>query len=176
MKLIVGLGNPGPRYKRTRHNMGFCVLEELAKRHGLKFKKKIFSNANECIINISGNTTVLVQPLSFMNLSGNVVVKYAKKYRIENERMLIVYDDIDTPLGSVRLRLKGSSGGHNGMASVIDNLKTQDIPRLKVGIGAGIKPAGLSEYVLSEFTKNEFKEAEKAIDKAVSDCEKWIAD
>jgi len=119
---------------------------------------------------------VLVQPLSFMNLSGNVVVKYAKKYRIENERMLIVYDDIDTPLGSVRLRLKGSSGGHNGMASVIDNLKTQDIPRLKVGIGAGIKPAGLSEYVLSEFTKNEFKEAEKAIDKAVSDCEKWIAD
>jgi peptidyl-tRNA hydrolase, PTH1 family len=176
MKLVVGLGNPGQRYKNTRHNMGFRVAEALADKHDVHFKKRLFLNARECMLEISGSRVLVVQPLSFMNLSGRVVFKYAARFKIKPDNILIVYDDIDLPLGKLKIRLKGSSGGHNGMGSIIQSFGTDNIPRLKIGINAGYKPDGLSEYVLSNFEKDEPARAEKAIEQSVLECERWIAE
>lgn len=176
MKLIAGLGNPGQRYKNTRHNIGFRAAEAFAEKHNGHFKKRLFFNARECMLEISGSRVLVVQPLSFMNLSGRVVLKYAHRFKIKPDNILIVYDDIDLLLGKLKIRLKGSSGGHNGMGSVIQSFGTDNIPRLKVGINAGYKPDGLSEYVLSNFEKDEPAQAEKAIEQAVLECERWIAE
>jgi peptidyl-tRNA hydrolase, PTH1 family len=174
MKLIVGLGNPGAKYKNTRHNIGFRVTEALVNKHRGHFKKRLFFNARECGLEISCRNVFVIQPLSFMNLSGPVVLKYARRLKIKPEHILVVYDDIDLPLGALKIRLKGSSGGHNGMGSVIESFRTDIIPRLKAGISAGYKPADLSEYVLSGFQDDELTQAENAVEQAVSECERWI--
>jgi peptidyl-tRNA hydrolase, PTH1 family len=176
MKLIAGLGNPGQRYKHTRHNVGFRVVEALAEKHNGHFKKRLFFNARECMLEISGSRVIVIQPLSFMNLSGRVVLKYANRFKIKPDNILIIYDDIDLLLGTFKIRLKGSSGGHNGIGSVIQSFGTDNISRIKVGINAGYKPDGLSEYVLSNFEKDEPTQAEKAIGQAVLECERWIAE
>jgi len=106
--------------------------------------------------------------------SGRVVFKYAYKFKIKPEHVLVVYDDIDLPLGMIKIKLKGSSGGHNGIGSVIESFRTDAIPRIKVGINAGYKPADLSEYVLSDFQSDELTRAESAIEQAVLECESWI--
>ena len=174
MKLIAGLGNPGSKYTGTRHNIGFRVTDRIASKYNEQFKKRLFSNAKECRLEISGCSVLLLQPLSFMNLSGSVVLKYAKKLKIEPEGILVVYDDIDLPLGTFKIRLKGSSGGHNGMASIIQSFRTDAIPRLRVGINTGYKPADLSEYVLSNFKESELAQAEQATEQAASECERWV--
>ncbi len=175
MKLIAGLGNPGEKYTNTRHNIGFQTAEILAVKNDTRFKKKLFSNARECRFTVSGNRVMVIQPLLFMNLSGTVVARYARGLKISSADILIVCDDINLPLGSVRIRPKGSSGGHNGLNSVIKSLKTEKVARLRLGIKTENNVFNLSKYVLSVFSKQELPEARAAVEKAAAACECWIA-
>ncbi|MDD5505003.1 MAG: aminoacyl-tRNA hydrolase [Candidatus Omnitrophica bacterium] len=174
MKLIAGLGNPGSRYAGTRHNAGFLLAELLSEKYKAVFKKKLFFNARQCAFNISDTAVILVEPLSFMNLSGGVVRRYAGRLGIDPGDILVVYDDIDIPLGSFKIRLKGSAGGHNGMESVMQCMGTDEIARLRIGINSGFKPGDLSEYVLSVFEKNELTRLRQGLDGAISECERWV--
>jgi peptidyl-tRNA hydrolase, PTH1 family len=134
MKLVVGLGNPGQQYEQTRHNVGFRIVDKLAEKHGWSWSerrgKAILANGT-----LGGEKIVLLKPLTFMNLSGEAVGEVARWHKIPPEDLLIVYDDLDLPTGKVRLRARGSSGGHNGLKDIIAKLHTSDFPRLRVGIG-----------------------------------------
>ncbi|MFA5069597.1 MAG: aminoacyl-tRNA hydrolase [Candidatus Omnitrophota bacterium] len=176
MKLIAGLGNPGPRYAGTRHNAGFLLAELLSEKYAAALRKKLFCNARQCVFNVMGTEVMLVEPLSFMNLSGGVVRGYANKLGIRPADILIVYDDIDIALGSFRVRFKGSAGGHNGIESVIQCMGTDKIARLRIGINAGYKPDDLSGYVLSNFRKDELLLLRQGLDGALLECERWISD
>ncbi len=175
MNLIAGLGNPGSKYVNTRHNIGFRVIENLAKRHDSVIKKKLFSRSRESAFTYSRKKTLLVQPLSFMNLSGEVVSAYIRRHAISGRDILVVCDDVNLPLGMLRLRAKGSAGGHNGLASVIEAIGTQDFSRLRIGIGGEGMPSGdISDYVLSDFKDNELSCVEEAIARSVTACEYWL--
>lgn len=155
-KLITGLGNPGAEYKKTRHNAGFIVLDYLARTWGAFFKESAY-DALLAKTRIGSFDVVLAKPLTYMNLSGKAVRPLFRKYKAKTEDLLIIYDDLDLKLGEIRFRKKGSSGGHHGMASVIEALGREDIPRLKIGIGRppeGIDPI---DYVLSFFSDEEWK-------------------
>jgi len=162
MKLVVGLGNPGKKYERTRHNVGFLVLDALAKDLGIGLKK------NEQFHAISGASTdvVLAKPQTFMNNSGLSVRAISKKHRIKPEDLLIVSDDLDMEIGKLRYREIGSSGGHRGLQSVIDQLKTNIFPRLKIGIDRSDKIAP-DEYVTSNFTNTQLAQIKKVLPVAV---------
>lgn len=154
MTIVVGLGNPGKRYSRTRHNVGFMVVDHLAKAYGLSFKEQddyLISHGN-----IEGYPVTLLKPLTYMNLSGVAVKKIVDKKIIENlpNSIIVVHDDLDLPLGKLKIRRNGSSGGHKGVNSIIENLGTKDFIRVKVGIGKK-EGVDVSEYVLSPFTKEE---------------------
>jgi PTH1 family peptidyl-tRNA hydrolase len=162
--IVVGLGNPGSRYARTRHNVGFQVLEELAKRHGLEFRER--ANYRICSGSIEGDQVVLVEPLTFMNRSGTAVRKVAAKFFVPPDRIVVVHDDLDLETGVVRIRGKGSSGGHRGVESVMESLGTKDFVRVKIGIGrSGLVPA--EKYVLSKFTRAELPHVKMAVVTAV---------
>lgn len=153
-RLIVGLGNPGDQYRNTRHNVGFMVLEEVARRMGATFQPEKRWN---CQLARSGPTWLL-KPQTFMNLSGDAVAAVSHFYKLPPQETLVVYDDVDLPLGSLRLRPAGSAGGHNGMRSLIGRLGTDAFPRLKLGIAdASGRPAGhqLSSHVLGTFAEDE---------------------
>ena len=173
MKLIVGLGNPGSRYARNRHNIGYQCIERLIQRHSLAPAKVTFK-AYVTSGQILGVKTVLARPLTFMNLSGEAVGPLLHWYRIELADLLVVYDDLDLPLGKIRLRQQGSSGGHKGMASIIEQLGTAAFPRLRVGIG---RPARGEppDHVLSNFTTDEAIVMDMALDQAVAAVETFIA-
>jgi peptidyl-tRNA hydrolase, PTH1 family len=175
MKLIAGLGNPGTRYINTRHNIGFRVVERLARRHDINLKRKLFSNAKESRFTVSGKGLLVIEPLSFMNLSGAVVARYARSFKIENSDILVVCDDLNLPLGTIRINPKGSAGGHNGLSSVIKSLKTEQVPRLRCGIKTDDKVSDLAEYVLSDFSAQETGRVDSAIEQAVLACESWIS-
>ena len=154
MLIVVGLGNPGKEYARTRHNVGFDVIDVLSEKHGIALTK----NAMHGLIGegfVGGEKLVLVKPQTFMNLSGQCVTELVSWYKPEMDRLLLVYDDIDLPLGKLRMREKGSAGTHNGMRSVIGLLGRQDFPRLRVGVGK--KPEGweLADWVLSHYQTEE---------------------
>jgi peptidyl-tRNA hydrolase, PTH1 family len=162
--LVVGLGNPGSRYSRTRHNIGFQVLDELAKQHGLEFREK--ADYRICNGSIEGDEIVLVEPLTFMNRSGTAVRKLAGKFFVPPERVIVVHDDLDLETGVLKIRRKGSSGGHRGVESVIQSLGSKDFVRVKLGIGrSGIVPA--EKYVLSKFTGAELPSVKAAVTEAV---------
>ena len=148
--LIVGLGNPGEQYKHTRHNVGFDVVEILAQKLGIKMNRHRF-RAEVGEGTYEGMKLVLARPQTFMNLSGQCVTELVSWYKPEMDHLLLVYDDIDLPLGKLRMREKGSAGTHNGMRSVIGLLGRQDFPRLRVGVGK--KPEGweLADWVLSHY-------------------------
>lgn len=161
IKLVVGLGNPGSGYRRTRHNTGFLVIDQLAKDWGLKF-----TVSKKCHALIAKTEThLLAQPQTFMNESGQaaLALSHYYKYKIKPEDIIIIYDDIDLPLGKIRVRKKGSAGGHKGMQSIIDQLGTQDFPRVRIGIGP--KPTKISseKYVLQKFKKDEWKILQKKV-------------
>ena len=149
--LIVGLGNPGERYARTRHNVGFQALDYLAKRHRLSFRKARLQGLL-ARGEIEGHQVALLKPLTYVNRSGDVVAPLLRGYGLPLDRLLIIYDDLDLPLGRIRIREQGSAGGHKGMASIIDLLGSK-IPRLRVGIGR--QEEDPQEYVLSPFTAEE---------------------
>ncbi|MGC8874832.1 MAG: aminoacyl-tRNA hydrolase, partial [Chloroflexia bacterium] len=153
--LLVGLGNPGEAYVRTRHNVGFRCLSVLAARHRLSFRQK-HGQARLAIGEIAGRRVVLARPYTYMNRSGTAVADLLKWLQLPLERLLVIHDDLDLPLGTIRLRPRGSAGGHRGMRSIIEALGTESFPRLRVGIGRPANPAqDPIDYVLSPFTAEE---------------------
>ena len=164
LRLVVGLGNPGPKYTNTRHNVGFLVVEKLAADAG-----EPFEHSRRWVADIArfGQGNYLAKPQTYMNLSGEAVAKIAHFYRIEPAEILVVYDDIALPLGRLRIRPKGSAGGHNGMKSIIQHLGTDQFPRLRVGIGNADLPGEMVDHVLGKFSKSERSELEKAVERAV---------
>ena len=168
--LIVGLGNPGPKYASNRHNAGFQCLGRFAERHGLRFSFYRFrtSLAEGTVL---GRHILLARPLTFMNESGQAVGPLVRHYRLGPEGLLIVYDDVDLPLGKIRLRARGSSGGHRGLDSILRHLATLEVPRLRLGIGR--PPHGDTvSYVLSDWQAEERPVMEVAYERAVEaiDC------
>jgi len=174
MKLIAGLGNPGRKYVNTRHNIGFRVTDKLVYKYNARFKKKLFKKAREANLEISGKRTLILQPLTYVNLSGSCIRHFYKRLRLNLKDLLIICDDINLPIGKVKIRPSGSAGGHNGLASIINWLGTEEFPRLRIGIRTEEPIEDFSEYVLSEFSKDQDKIIEHVIDKAVLACESWI--
>lgn len=168
MKLVVGLGNPTGEYADTRHNVGFQVTDALAARWQTTFSATKFK-ALLATAQRGGAKVGLVQPQTYMNLSGDAVGSLARYYRVEPEDVFVVYDDVDLPLGRLRLRAKGSAGTHNGMKSLVQHLGTTEFPRLRVGIGRARPGADLTGHVLGKFAKAERPSIEAAIDRA-ADC------
>ena len=169
--LIVGLGNPGPRYAATRHNIGFMVVDEAAKRHNLRFSGKQ-GNAEIAKGEIAGQKVILAKPQTFMNNSGMAVRALASYYKVPNERLLIIYDEIALPLGTIRIREKGSSAGHNGVKSVVAHMSTENIPRIRVGVDRPSDPRhNQIDWVLGRFTKEEQPLAEETIRRATEAIE-----
>lgn len=154
MKLIVGLGNPGREYRSTRHNIGYNVLDVIADKYRLEFSENKKFNSLESIINIDGERIILVKPLSFMNLSGDVVIKYLNYYDIDISDMLVIQDDLDMEIGKIRIVYDSSSGGHNGIKSLINNINSELFTRLKIGISNN-KNMDTKDYVLGKFNKEE---------------------
>ena len=166
-KMIVGLGNPGDKYKDTKHNMGFMALDLLAKELGMSFseEKPFMSEVTSTFVN--GEKMFLVKPLTFMNESGRAVGPLLKYYNIEPEDLVVVHDDLDSPVGRVRLRQKGSSGGQNGIKSVITHVGTQDFNRVKIGIGRPKNGGTVVNHVLSKFDNEDRDIAMDGVFKAV---------
>jgi len=157
-RLLVGLGNPGREYERTRHNVGFMVLDKLAS--AWRTEKTWKAQVADC------EGVVCCKPLGYMNLSGGPAQSVASFYKVPPAETLVVFDDVALPLGKLRFRPGGSAGGHNGMQSVIDHFGTQEIPRLRLGIGAS-EPGEMTGHVLGRFSAEELPELEAVLDRAV---------
>ena len=166
MYLIVGLGNPEPEYSKTRHNMGFDVINKLSEKYNIDIKKEKFDG-------IYGNGTIenqkviLLKPQTYMNLSGESIIQYANFYKVDPEEILIIYDDIDIETGTIKIRKKGGAGTHNGMKSVVNELNTVDFPRIRVGTGSKEKVNNLIDYVISKVSEEEYERLEEGIEKTV---------
>ncbi len=165
MKLIVGLGNPGNEFQNTRHNIGFMVIDEYAKQHSVNINQKKFDALSAEII-INGEKVILVKPQTYMNLSGIAIKRFVDYYKINIADILIIHDDLDLSFGTYRLRLSGSSGGHNGLKSINEALNTQDYKRLKIGI-SNDKTIDTKDYVLGHFNNNDKDIVNNIIDKAM---------
>ncbi|MEX0977417.1 MAG: aminoacyl-tRNA hydrolase [Pirellulales bacterium] len=173
MKLVVGLGNPGRKYEGTRHNVGFRVAAEVAKRHGAANAKRAFQG--ELVeAAIDANKLLLLCPHTLMNLSGGSVLEARDFFKVSHDDLLIVSDDLNLPLGKLRFRESGSSGGQRGLKDIICRLGTDEIPRLRIGIGS--PPAGreAADFVLGRFTKDEKIDVDIAIGLAADAVEIWV--
>ncbi len=169
--LIVGLGNPGPIYARNRHNLGFMCLDRLAARNGLRFDTRRLK-AEIAKGSIEGRSVMLAKPQTYMNDSGISVAEILHWYKIPQPNLLVIYDELDLPPGQLRLRERGSAGGHNGMKSIIAHL-SQDFNRLRVGVGRPA-PGDNREYLLNNFTRQEAPIIAEAIDLAAEAAEFWL--
>ena len=172
MKLVVGLGNPGRRYEGTRHNIGYAVLGELARKFGTPPPKAKFHGA-VVEADLNGHRALLLSPTTYMNLSGTSVGEAKNFYKLENEDLLIVCDDLNLPVGKLRFRARGSSGGQKGLEDIIRRLGSEDFPRLRIGVGTA--PAGWAwaDYVLSRFTSEEVPVAQRAVVEAAEAVAAW---
>ena len=171
MRLVVGLGNPGREYARTRHNIGFMAVDDLASNlAGLSTRARFRAQIAEGVR--GGQKIVTVKPQTFMNLSGTSVREAIHWYKLDHEDVLIVVDDMDLQLGQIRLRGEGSAGGHNGLKSIFSELGTTAIPRLRVGIGRG--GGSSTAHVLSRFNEEEAAELPDIVERAVAATERWI--
>lgn len=155
MFLILGLGNIGDKYEKTRHNVGFIVLDEFCKKFDIRLNKEN-STSYYGIENIKGNKVICVKPKTYMNLSGNALIEIMNYFKISIDNILIIYDDISLDFLKIRIREKGSHGGHNGIKDIINKINTDKFKRIKIGIGEN-KNIDLSNYVLSNFTPKEFE-------------------
>lgn len=175
MKLVVGLGNPGTKYRRTRHNVGYLVLSELAMRHaaGNTPKAKFHGDLLD-FRDMQGDAVQLLCPTTYMNRSGLSVSEAARFYKIRNENMLIVCDDLNLPFAQLRFRSEGGSGGQKGLADIIQMLGTDKIPRLRVGIGQPPGQMDAADYVLMNFTEKESPELAVALKEAADAVEHWV--
>jgi len=175
LKLIVGLGNPGKEYDGTRHNFGFAVLDAIAAKHDASFNLDKKFKAEICELFINGEKIIMAKPQTFMNKSGESVREIVGYFNISNDRVWVTYDDIDLEIGSVRVRKNGSSGGHKGVQSIIDNIGTENFVRFRLGIkSAECDFLSTEEVVLQKFCKDEEKPMKEAINKAVAEIEKAI--
>ncbi|MCC7430834.1 aminoacyl-tRNA hydrolase [bacterium] len=152
--LLVGLGNPGEKYKNTRHNIGFEVLDFIAHKNNLTFKSGR-GNYHETSFILETDKIILAKPQTFMNLSGVAVRSLVDFYQIELKNILVLCDDVNIPLGKLRIRAKGSSGGNNGLASIIDSLGTNQFARLRIGVGNDFQPSNLVSFVLGKFPESQ---------------------
>jgi len=173
--LIAGLGNPGPRYTANRHNIGFQVLDTLAAAHELAFDR-LLHRARVAGGTIAGRRVVLAKPLTFMNLSGQAVGPLVHWYKLPLDRLLVVYDDLDLPLGIVRLRPAGSSGGHKGLTSIIQTVGSQEFPRLRVGIGRPPPGWDPADYVLHDFDRDEAPVIAAVYERTNAAIECWLTE
>jgi PTH1 family peptidyl-tRNA hydrolase len=175
MKLIAGLGNPGLKYRNTRHNIGFKAVKLLAKDHGIKIGNNEFGAKTGSGI-IAGHKVILALPQKFMNLSGEPLKAIACYYKIKNEDLLVVCDDVNISTGALRLRRQGSAGGHNGLKSIIAHLGTDCFSRLRIGVGHEGLKGDITGYVLGKFSAHEQKELPEILSKARKACENWITE
>jgi len=187
ISLIVGLGNPGKEYEYTRHNLGFMVVGLLCDRYGLRLRHSSFCNAMVAEGTIDGEKVCLLLPLTYMNKSGVAVKAAVCKKGITTENLLIICDDVNLDFGRIRIRRKGSAGGHNGLKSIIQHLATEEFPRLRIGIGPAIlcdssaskgcrcnREAALAHFVLDEFSKQERESLNDFISEAADCCLVWL--
>ncbi len=168
MYIIVGLGNPGRKYQGTRHNVGFDAIDYIAEQHGIRVGKL----KHQALLGegrIAGQRVLLVKPQTYMNLSGQAVSSLLRYYKLNRDQLFVIYDDIDLPLGALRIRQKGSAGTHNGMRNIIYLLRRDDFPRFRIGIGKSDKIA-LRDFVLTRYQKDEVAPMEAAIAR----CERAI--
>lgn len=172
MKVIVGLGNPGRDYKNTRHNVGFMVLEELASRFTVEKQESRF-DAIIGHVRIGTEKVLLVKPLTYMNLSGKAVQPLMHWYKVELKELMVVSDDMDLPMGSLRIRANGGAGGHNGIASIIERLASKEFARTRIGIGRPQvgEPVG---WVLGKFSGDEKDQVQSVVKNAADALERWI--
>lgn len=178
MHLIVGLGNPGRQYEFTRHNVGFLVVDRLATSLQASFRPAQGDYWN-VFCSLNGLDVVLMKPTTYMNNSGIAVQQFLETQALPLEQVLIVCDDFQLPLGSLRIRTRGSDGGHNGLASIIYHVQSEDIPRMRCGIGSSHLPADkslLADFVLSEFEPDEHEETERMIRQAADACCTFVAE
>jgi len=167
MKLIVGLGNPGPEYRDTRHNVGFMVADELQRRHQLTWAMAPSQVPDAFVAKRYGAIPwMIAKPLTFMNRSGDVVTALARYYGVESADLFVVVDDVDLRFGRLRARASGSGGTHNGLRSIVDRLGTREFPRLRLGVGRGDARRDLADHVLSRFEPDERAELESFITRA----------
>lgn len=172
MKLIVGLGNPGPEYAKTRHNAGFMVVDRLAVRYGLQGARTRF-HAGVLEGPVAGRRAMLMQPMTYMNRSGRSVAEAARFYKLELSDVLVVVDDVALPVGRIRLRGEGSAGGHNGLTDIERALGSPAYPRLRIGIGSpGRVPQ--KDYVLGRFSPEQLDALEPAIEQACDCIASWV--
>ena len=173
MRLIVGLGNPGRRYRGTRHNIGWDVLDRLSHAHAISISKEE-GWAQTGRGTIGGQWVLLARPETYVNVSGTAVADLRRRHRVAPEDLLVIVDDLDLPPGVLRLRAKGSHGGHNGLRSIIEELGTNTFPRLRIGVGrppAGVEP---SDYVLERPSADERRTLDDAVDRAAEGVTLWV--
>lgn len=173
MKLIIGLGNPGEAYANTRHNIGFMTLDMFAQKHNLSFWLEPKFKGMLAIVTLNGNKALLLKPMTYMNLSGESVIRVMQYYKINSEDILVISDDLDSRLGRVRIREKGSAGGHNGHKNIAGLLKTEEYKRIKIGIDRSSQMS-VVDWVLKKFTQEEILFLEPSLEKAVSAIEDFV--
>ncbi len=172
--IIVGLGNPGKKYENTHHNVGFMCIDALAEKLGVKFNKKGCSSEYG-FISINGEMIVLAKPQTYMNLSGEAVKSLIANFKEDPKNVVIIFDDIEIPLGAIRVRKEGSGGTHNGMKNIILEVGTKDIPRIRIGLGVD-KTIDLKDYVLSPISKADMEIVNKSIEKINEALSDYIKD
>jgi len=174
MKLVVGLGNPGPEYRETRHNVGFLVVDELTKRWRVSDEWREKFGALQIKTTIGDEPVIVAKPLTFVNLSGQAIAGLAGFYKIDPADVFVVTDDVALPLGRLRARREGGAGGHNGLKSVIQHLGTQAFPRMRVGVGRGDDRRDLSDHVLGRFEAGEREIVSAAVLRAADATEMFL--
>ncbi len=166
---MAGLGNPGPRYRYTRHNIGFTILDRVASQYSLSFVFHREAPHYESVFwTLEGISIMLLKPLTYMNRSGEAVASVFNSYKIPLERLLVIHDDLELPLGRLKFVRGGGAGGHNGIRSIIDSIGSRRFPRLKIGIGRPSGPVPIDKYVLSSFYQGEIQTVDKVVDFAVN--------
>lgn len=170
--LVVGLGNIGPEYSKTRHNMGFMVLDAWSQASNTAFNTMRYGDVAE--IHLKGRTVYLLKPSTYMNLSGNAVRYYLQKLPIPTDRLLVICDDINLPFGKLRMRKNGSDGGHNGLKNIAECLETENYARIRMGVGHEFSTGAQADYVLGNLSKEEMKEMDNLSEKVIQGVKDWI--
>ena len=170
--LVVGLGNIGPEYSKTRHNMGFMVLDAWSQASNTAFNTMRYGDVAE--IHLKGRTVYLLKPSTYMNLSGNAVRYYLQKLPIPTDRLLVICDDINLPFGKLRMRKNGSDGGHNGLKNIAECLETENYARIRMGIGHEFSTGAQADYVLGNLSEEEMKEMDNLSEKVIQGVKDWI--
>jgi peptidyl-tRNA hydrolase, PTH1 family len=173
MKLIVGLGNPGKQFDKTRHNIGFEVIDELSGQLAIPLNQSKFKGLFGTGLH-NGEKVILLKPLTYMNLSGESIRAIMDYYQIDLEDFVVIYDDLDLPVGKIRLRQKGSAGGHNGIKSTVAHLGTQEFNRIRIGIDRPRNGMKVPDYVLGRFHEEELGLTKEAVQKSADACKTWM--